>query len=138
MNSTMVQMIGLVFIDPRKAFQELEHYGVYNRNLSWIQSYLCNREQFCRVNGINSETKKQVLGCHTRLMSWASPYSSLNILYSVSYFQNWSRNIQNFGQNNYLLSVSAACLIKNWLIARDEGASLIVVILLKLVTIHRR
>ena len=50
-------MIGSVFIDLRKAFdtvnheilcQKLEHYGVCDRNLSWFQSYLSNRKQFCR------------------------------------------------------------------------------------------
>ena len=60
-------MIGSVFIDLRKAFdtvnheilcQKLEHYGVCDRNLSWFQSYLSNRKQFCRVNGIDSETER--------------------------------------------------------------------------------
>ena len=64
-------MIGSVFIDLRKAFdtvnheilcQKLEHYGVCDRNLSWFQSYLSNRKQFCRVNGIDSETERIEIG----------------------------------------------------------------------------
>ena len=60
-------MIGSVFIELRKAFdtvnheilcQKLEHYGVGDRNLSWFQSYLSNRKQFCRVNGIDSKTER--------------------------------------------------------------------------------
>ena len=64
-------MIGSVFIDLRKAFdtvnheilcQKLEHYGVDDRNLSWFQSYLSNRKQFCRVNGIYSKTERIEVG----------------------------------------------------------------------------
>ena len=64
-------MIGSVFIDLRKAFdtvnqeilcQKLEHYGVDDRNLSWFQSYLSNRKQFCRVNGIDSKTERTEIG----------------------------------------------------------------------------
>ena len=64
-------MIGSVFIDLRKAFdtvnheilcQKLEHYGVGDRNLSWFQSYLSNRKQFCRVSGIDSKTERIEVG----------------------------------------------------------------------------
>ena len=64
-------MIGSVFIDLRKAFdtvnheilcQKLEHYGVGDRNLSWFQSYLSSRKQFCRVNGIDSKTERIEVG----------------------------------------------------------------------------
>ena len=60
-------LVGSVYIDLRKAFdtvnheilcQKLEHYGVGDRNLSWFQSYLSNRKQFCRVNGIDSKTER--------------------------------------------------------------------------------
>ena len=56
--------VGLVFIDPKKAFdtvdheilcQKLAHYGIHHRELSWFKSYLSGRKQFCRVNGIDSE-----------------------------------------------------------------------------------
>ena len=55
--------VGLVFIDLKKAFDTVDHdilckklelYGVQQRELSWFRSYLSNRKQFCRVNGIDS------------------------------------------------------------------------------------
>ena len=58
------QMVGTVFIDLKKAFdtvdhgllcKKLEHYGVQQRELSWFQSYLLNRKQFCRVGGVDSD-----------------------------------------------------------------------------------
>ncbi len=59
------QFVGLVFVDLKKAFDtvdhetlclKLEHYGIQNRELSWFKSYLSGRKQFCRVNGIDSDT----------------------------------------------------------------------------------
>ena len=32
------------------------HYGIRNRKLTWFESYLSNRKQFCQVGGIDSET----------------------------------------------------------------------------------
>ena len=58
------ELVGLVFIDLKKAFDTVDHkilckkrelYGVQNRQLSWFESYLTNRKQFCRVNGVDSE-----------------------------------------------------------------------------------
>ena len=34
--------------------KKLELYGVQQRELSWFRSYLSNRKQFCRVNGVDS------------------------------------------------------------------------------------
>ena len=50
----------LVFIYLKKAFdtvdkKKLEVYGVQQSELSWFKSYLTNRKQFCRVNGVDSE-----------------------------------------------------------------------------------
>ena len=64
-------MVGTVFIDLRKAFdtvdhdllcKKLEHYGVRQRELSWIQSYLSSRKQYCRVGGVDSETGEVEVG----------------------------------------------------------------------------
>ena len=58
------KLVGLVFIDLKKAFdtvdhdilcKKLAHYGVQHRELSWFKSYLTNRKQFCRVNGVDSD-----------------------------------------------------------------------------------
>ena len=63
--------MGLVFIDLKKAFdtvdhdilcKKLEHYGVQQRELSWFRSYLFNRKQFCRVNGIDSDVGEIEVG----------------------------------------------------------------------------
>ena len=57
-------LVGLVFIDRKKAFdtvdhdifcKKLAHYGVQHRELSWFKSYLTNCKQFCRVNGVDSD-----------------------------------------------------------------------------------
>ena len=58
------KLVDLVFIDLKKAFDTVDHnilckklelYGVQQRKLSWFKSYLTNREQLCRVNGVDSE-----------------------------------------------------------------------------------
>ena len=78
-------MIGSVFIDLRKAFdtvnhellcKKLEHYGVVDRNLCWFQSYLSNRKQLCRVNGIDSKTERIEVGAPQGI-SRASPLLGL-------------------------------------------------------------
>ena len=65
------QMVGTVFIDLKKAFdtidhdllcKKLEHYGVRQRELSWFQSYLSHRKQYCRVGGVDSETGEVEVG----------------------------------------------------------------------------
>ena len=57
-----VEITGLVFVDLKKAFdavdhkilcQKLQQRGVKNRELLWFKSYLGNRRQFCKVNGID-------------------------------------------------------------------------------------
>ena len=54
------KLIGLVFIELKKAFDAVDHdilckkrelYGIQQRHLS----YLSNRKQFCRVNGVDSD-----------------------------------------------------------------------------------
>ena len=66
-----VQLVGLVFIDLNMAFytidhdmlcKKLEHYCVQQRELSWFRSYLSNRKQFCRVNGVDSNVGEIEVG----------------------------------------------------------------------------
>ena len=65
------KLVGLVFIDLKKAFdtvdhdifcKKLAHYGVQHRELSWFKSYLTNRKQFCRVNGVDSDFRDIEVG----------------------------------------------------------------------------
>ena len=53
----------MIFIDLKKSFgtvdheilcKMLAHYGVIGRELSWFESYLANRRQYFRVNGVDS------------------------------------------------------------------------------------
>ena len=56
-------LTGLISIDLKNAFdtvdheilcQNLEHYGVVGKELSWFKSYLSSREQYCRINDVDS------------------------------------------------------------------------------------
>ena len=54
-------LIGVVFLDIRKAFDSINHnilvnkletqFGISNNELKWFKSYLTNREQVCAING---------------------------------------------------------------------------------------
>ena len=57
------KLVGVVFIDLKKAFdtvahdilcRKLEYYGIQQQQLAWFKSYLFNRKQFSRVNGVDS------------------------------------------------------------------------------------
>ena len=65
------KLVDLVFIDLKEAFdivyhntlcKNLELYSVEQRELSWFQSNLINRKQFCRVNGVDSEIEDIEVG----------------------------------------------------------------------------
>ena len=65
------KLVGLVFIDLKKAFDTVDHdilckklelYGIQQRELSWFRSYLSNRKQFCRVNGVDSNIEDIEVG----------------------------------------------------------------------------
>ena len=54
-------MVDMVFIDLKKAFYAVDHhiicmklesYGVIHTELTWFVSYLSNRTQHCRANGV--------------------------------------------------------------------------------------
>ena len=42
--------------------KKFEHYGVQQRELSWFRSYLSNRKQFCRINGVDSNVGEIEVG----------------------------------------------------------------------------
>ena len=65
------KLVGLTFSDLKKAFdtvnqeilcKKLEHYGIQQRESTWLRSYLFNRKQFCWVNGISSKLEKIDVG----------------------------------------------------------------------------
>ena len=65
------RLVGLVFIDLKKAFDNVDHdilceklqiYSVQQRELSWFRSYLSNRKQFSRVNGVASDMQDVQVG----------------------------------------------------------------------------
>ena len=64
-------LICLTSIDLKKAFdtvdheilcRKLEHYVVVGKELSWFKSYLSNRKQYCRLNGVDSNVN-DINGC---------------------------------------------------------------------------
>ena len=65
------QMLGMVFVDLKKAFDTVDHralcnklelYGVQQRELSWVESYLTNRKQYCCVGGYDSNMGEVEVG----------------------------------------------------------------------------
>ena len=65
------QLVGILFIDLKKAFdtvghdfqcKKLEYYGIQQQQLAWFKSYLSNREQFSRVNGVDSSIEEIYFG----------------------------------------------------------------------------
>ena len=54
---------GVIFLDLKKAFDTVNHdlllkklnyYGVQNQTITWFKSYLADRQQLCKVNGVSS------------------------------------------------------------------------------------
>ena len=67
----LCKLVQLAFIDLKKAFDTVDHniickklelYGFQHRELSWFQSYLSNRKQFRRVNGVDSNIEEIEVG----------------------------------------------------------------------------
>lgn len=59
-------MTGAVFLDLRKAFDTVDHsriisklplYGIRDKELAWLESYLFGRKQFVQYDGYRSETQ---------------------------------------------------------------------------------
>ena len=64
-------LAGMVFVDLKKAFDTVDHqilcrklesYGVLHKELAWFGSYLSNRVQYCRVNGVDSQIENIDVG----------------------------------------------------------------------------
>ena len=60
------ELVGVVFMDLKKAFdtvdhsilcKKLRHYGVLGNELLCFKSYISNRKQFCRINGVDSKLR---------------------------------------------------------------------------------
>ena len=58
------QHTAMIFVDLKKVFDTIDHeillkklkkYGFIGSESAWFASYLCNRMQFCRVNGVSLE-----------------------------------------------------------------------------------
>ena len=49
-------------VDHEILCKKLAHYGVLGRELSWFKSYLANRRQYCRVNGVDSNMENIKVG----------------------------------------------------------------------------
>ena len=63
--------VGTVFVDLKNAFdtvdqnillQKLYHYGAQNFDLKWFESYLSNRKQFTRIEGVDSSIQNIYIG----------------------------------------------------------------------------
>ena len=61
------QYTALVFVDLKKAFGTVDHYillknmqkcGISGDELAWFTSYLQDRRQLCKVNGVSSRIEK--------------------------------------------------------------------------------
>ena len=49
-----------MLIDLRNAFDMVDHkifFGIKDRELSWLESYLSNHKQYCLINGADPELK---------------------------------------------------------------------------------
>ena len=63
----------------------LKHDGVQQRELFWFESYLSNRKQFCRINGVHSKVGDIDVGVP----------QCLDPLLFLIYINNLSQSVQN-------------------------------------------
>ena len=66
--------LGCSIVNDELLCQKLGQYGVFFIDSFLVSVLLFNREQFCRVNDVDSKAKKINDWCPTRFMSWAYPF----------------------------------------------------------------
>ena len=95
-------LVGMVFIDLKKAFDTVGHQilcrklgsdGVLHRELAWFGSYLSNRAQYCRVNGVDSKIENIEVG--------APQGSCLGPLLFLVYINDLPRALKNSTTSMY-------------------------------------
>ena len=91
-----------LFLDLRKAFDTIDHdvllaklkrYGICKKELVWFASYLTERQQYCYLNGQNSEK---------RLVTCGIPQGSrLGPLLFTLYTNDFEESVAKFTPNMY-------------------------------------
>ena len=91
-----------LFLDLRKAFDTIDHnillaklqkYGICQKELAWFASYLTERQQYCYLNGQNSEK---------RLVTCGIPQGScLGPLLFILYTNDFEESLTKFAPNMY-------------------------------------
>ena len=108
------KLVGLVFIDLKKAFDTVDHqilseklqlYGVQHRKLSWFESYLNNRKQYCRVNGVESKIEDIGIGIPQG--------SCLGPLLFLIYINDLPQALQHSKVSMYAGDISLCCHSSN-------------------------
>jgi len=119
------KLIGVVFIDLKRAFdtvdhdilcQKLEYYGIQGRDFAWHKSYLSNRKQLTRVNGVDSSLQEMKIG-----VPWGS---CLGPLLFLIYINDLPRAVQNsrmsmFADDTCLYHQSSTISLLNEVINED-------------------
>ena len=91
-----------IFLDLRKAFDTIGHdillaklkrYGICNKELAWFASYLTERQQYCYLNGQNSEKRPVKCGILQG--------SSLGPLLFILYTNDFEESLTKFTPNMY-------------------------------------
>ena len=77
----------MIFIDLKKAFDTVDHqillnkmlnYGIDGLEHQWFSSYIDNRRQFCKVNGVSSDLAEINIGGTSRFLPWTASILDLH------------------------------------------------------------